>query len=386
MTGRYEELHTRSISDPESFWGDAAREIDWIRPWDTVLDDSNPPFYRWFKGGVLNTCYNAVDRHVEAGRGEQPAHHLRQPGHRHGPDHHLCRAARPGRDASPGRCAAWASSKGDRVIIYMPMIPRRSSPCWPAPGSAPSTRSCSAASPRTSWRPASTTPSPRSSSRRRAASRRAGSSRTSRCSTRPSSMATHKPEHCVIFQRPQETGDAGAPAATSTGTTRSPARSAGRLRAGRSHRSALHPLHLGHDRQAQGRRPRQRRPRGGAEVDDEATSTASSRARCSGPPPTSAGWSATPTSSTRPLLHGCTTILFEGKPVGTPDAGAFWRVIAAAQGARRCSPRPPRFRAIKREDPDGELHRRSTTCRASARCSWPASAPTPTRCAGPRST
>ena len=56
MTGRYEELHTRSISDPEGFWGDAASEIDWIKPWDTVLDSSNPPFYRWFKGGVLNTC------------------------------------------------------------------------------------------------------------------------------------------------------------------------------------------------------------------------------------------------------------------------------------------------------------------------------------------
>src|SRR3954469_21333560 len=73
MTGRYEELHTRSISDPEGFWGDAASEIDWIKPWDTVLDSSNPPFYRWFKGGVLNTAYNAVDRHVEAGRGEQAA-------------------------------------------------------------------------------------------------------------------------------------------------------------------------------------------------------------------------------------------------------------------------------------------------------------------------
>ena len=73
MTGRYEELHTRSLSDPEGFWGDAASEIDWIKPWDTVLDSSNPPFYRWFKGGVLNTAYNAVDRHVEAGRGDQAA-------------------------------------------------------------------------------------------------------------------------------------------------------------------------------------------------------------------------------------------------------------------------------------------------------------------------
>ena len=71
--GLYKDAHRRSLNDPNGFWAEAAAGIDWIEPWDKVLDDSNPPFYRWFTGGRLNTCYNAVDRHVEAGRGAQAA-------------------------------------------------------------------------------------------------------------------------------------------------------------------------------------------------------------------------------------------------------------------------------------------------------------------------
>ena len=85
-----------------------------------------------------------------------------------------------------------------------------------------------------------------------------------------------------------------------------------------------------------------------------------------------------------PLLHGCTTILYEGKPVGTPDAGAFWRVIAE-HGVAALFTAPTAFRAIKREDPDGELIRELRSVAASARCSSPASAPTRTRSTGPRS-
>ena len=69
----FDALHARSLADPEGFWGEAAEEIDWFRRWDRVLDDSRAPFYRWFPGGQLNTCFNAVDRHVDAGRGGQPA-------------------------------------------------------------------------------------------------------------------------------------------------------------------------------------------------------------------------------------------------------------------------------------------------------------------------
>src|SRR5437762_4908865 len=72
MTG-YAETYRRSLGEPEAFWAEAAEAIDWEKRWDRVLDDSRPPFYRWFAGGVLNTCYNAVDRHVERGRGRQTA-------------------------------------------------------------------------------------------------------------------------------------------------------------------------------------------------------------------------------------------------------------------------------------------------------------------------
>jgi propionyl-CoA synthetase len=71
--GRYDDVYHRSLSDPEGFWGEAAEAIDWERRWDRVLDDSNPPFFRWFRGGRLNTCWNALDRHVASGRADQPA-------------------------------------------------------------------------------------------------------------------------------------------------------------------------------------------------------------------------------------------------------------------------------------------------------------------------
>ena len=73
MRGSYQEIYARSLQDPEGFWAEAAEALAWDRRWDRVLDDARPPFYRWFAGGRLNTCYNAVDRHVEAGRGDQLA-------------------------------------------------------------------------------------------------------------------------------------------------------------------------------------------------------------------------------------------------------------------------------------------------------------------------
>jgi len=71
--GLYDELHRRSIAEPNDFWAEAAEALHWDRRWDQVLDDSRPPFYRWFKGGKLNTCFNAIDRHVEAGLGDRIA-------------------------------------------------------------------------------------------------------------------------------------------------------------------------------------------------------------------------------------------------------------------------------------------------------------------------
>ena len=72
-TGAYAQIHASSASDPAAFWSKAAEVVDWIKKPTTVLDDSRPPFYRWFADGTLNTCYNALDRHVAAGRADQVA-------------------------------------------------------------------------------------------------------------------------------------------------------------------------------------------------------------------------------------------------------------------------------------------------------------------------
>src|SRR5207237_10457113 len=72
-TGRLDRLHRYSLERPEEFWADAAAAIDWDEPWERVLDDSRAPFYRWFAGGRMNTCHNALDRHVDRGRGDQVA-------------------------------------------------------------------------------------------------------------------------------------------------------------------------------------------------------------------------------------------------------------------------------------------------------------------------
>ena len=86
---KYQEVYARSISEPAAFWGEAGEAIEWTKKWDKVLDDANKPFYRWFAGGELNTCYNALDYHVAEGRKDAGGDHLRQPRHRHCPEDHV---------------------------------------------------------------------------------------------------------------------------------------------------------------------------------------------------------------------------------------------------------------------------------------------------------
>ena len=119
---KYRALHRRSLDDPEGFWAEQAKAIDWTRRWDKVLDPSNPPFYRWFAGGELNTCYNALDRHVERGRAEQTALIYDSPvtGSKKS---FTYRELRDQVAKLAGAIAAQGVGKGDRVIIYMPMIP-----------------------------------------------------------------------------------------------------------------------------------------------------------------------------------------------------------------------------------------------------------------------
>ena len=122
MNDTYEAIYNRWLNDPQNFWADAAAAVHWDKKWDRVLDDSRPPFYRWFSGGLLNTCYNALDRHVENGRANQPALIYDSPvtgtvrtfTYRDLLDQ-VARFA--------GVLAAQGVQKGDRVIIYMPNMP-----------------------------------------------------------------------------------------------------------------------------------------------------------------------------------------------------------------------------------------------------------------------
>jgi propionyl-CoA synthetase len=120
--GRLAEMHRRSLEQAEDFWAEAAAAIDWVEPWQRVLDDSQAPFYRWFTGGRLNTCHNALDRHVEGGRAEQPALVYDSPV----TDTVRTLTYRELRDAVAafaGALAAQGVERGDRVVIYMPMVP-----------------------------------------------------------------------------------------------------------------------------------------------------------------------------------------------------------------------------------------------------------------------
>ena len=122
MESRQADFHKRSLQDPAAFWAEAAEDIHWYRRWDRVLDDSNPPFYRWFPGGMVNTCYNAVDRHVESGRADQLA--LVHDSPVTGATTTLTYAELQDQVARfAGALAVRGVAKGDRVIIYMPAVP-----------------------------------------------------------------------------------------------------------------------------------------------------------------------------------------------------------------------------------------------------------------------
>ena len=120
--GRYEEIYRQSRQDPEGFWGAAAESVFWYQKWDRVLDDSNVPFYQWFTGGLTNTCYNAVDRHVEAGRGDQLALIHDSPA-TDSITKFTYRALLEKIAAFAGVLKARGIGYGDRVVVYMPMVP-----------------------------------------------------------------------------------------------------------------------------------------------------------------------------------------------------------------------------------------------------------------------
>src|SRR5205809_1581685 len=119
---RYADAFRRSIEDPHAFWGEAAAAVDWYRPPVAVLDRSRPPFYRWFTDGVLNTCFNALHRHVAAGRADQPALIYDSPVTGTGRTY-TYRELRDEVARFAGVLRGLGVDAGDRVVVYLPMVP-----------------------------------------------------------------------------------------------------------------------------------------------------------------------------------------------------------------------------------------------------------------------
>ena len=345
--GRYAQEFDRSLSDPEAFWGDAAKNIDWYQAPSVVLDASSPPFYRWFADGTLNTCFNALDRHVRDGRGNQAALIYDSPVT--GSQRTYTYAELRDEVARfAGLLRGLGVDKGDRVIVYMPMIPEAVIAMLACAriGAVHSVVFGGFAAPELATRIDDAAP-------KVVVSASCGIEVSRVIEYKPIldraiDLAEHKPDHCVILQRPAGAGGADRRARPGLGAGVGRGR-AGRLRAGRGDRPAVHLVHLGHHGPAQGRGPRQRRPRGRAAVDHDATSTTAE--------PGDVFWAASDVGWVvghsyivyAPLLAGCTTVLYEGKPVGTPDAGAFWRVIEPSTRSRRCSPPRPRSARSRRK-------------------------------------
>ncbi len=349
--GRYENVYRRSLADPEGFWAEAARAIDWIEPWQKVLDRSNSPFDRWFTGAKLNTSYNCLDRHVEAGHGERLALIYDSPvtGTKR---HYTYRALRDEVARFAGALAALGVGKGDRVIIYMPMVPEAAIAMQACArlGAIHSVVFGGFAAGELATRIDDCRP-------KLVVSASCGIEINKVIPYKPLldaaiELARHKPRHCILLQRPQALCDLipgrdidwSAAMAAATPHDCVPV-------------AATDPLYILYTSGTTGQPKGVVRDNGG-----HAVALAWSMANVYDVKPGEVFWAASDVGWVvghsyivyGPLLHGATSIMFEGKPVGTPDAGTFWRVIAE-HGVVSLFTAPTAFRAIKRDDPDGKL-------------------------------
>jgi propionyl-CoA synthetase len=351
--GRYAEAFRQSLDDPEGFWGGAVQDIDWYRQPAVVLDKSSPPFYRWFADGVLNTCFNAVDRHVLDGRGDQAALIYDSP------VTGTCRTftyrellAQVAGFA--GVLRGLGTGAGDRVVIYMPMIPEAVIAMLACAriGAVHSVVFGGFAAPELAARIDDAAPAVVVS-----ASCGIEVSRVLEYKPildRAIGLSSHKPPWCVILQRPQ------APAVLAVGRDLDWEQAmAGAEPAGCVPVAATDPLYILYTSGTTAKPKGVVRDNGG-----HAVALRWSMQNIYDTGPGEVYWAASDIGWVvghsyivyAPLLAGCTSVLYEGKPVGTPDAGAFWRVIAGHR-VKTLFTAPTAFRAIKKEDPGGELAR-----------------------------
>lgn len=345
----YDEVYTRSLHDPEHFWGEAAEQVSWIRPWDRVLDISHSPFTRWFPGGVLNTCYNALDRHIERGNGDRTAliydspvtSTIRKYTYRELRDL-VARCA--------GGLRGLGVQKGDRVVIYMPMIPE----------AVISMLACARIGAVHSVVFGGFAPRELASRIRDA---RPKAVLIASCGIEVNRIIPYKPlideaiflagvpvDHCVIVQRPQHRAEL---------SEKRDREWAGYMDAAQAAEcvplQATDPLYILYTSGTTGIPKGVVRDCGGHLV-----ALLWSMKHIYGLVPGETFWAASDVGwvvghsyiTYAPLAFGSTSIIYEGKSVGTPDPGAFWRV-ASAHRVHVLFCAPTALRAIKREDPEG---------------------------------
>jgi propionyl-CoA synthetase len=342
-------LRARSLADPAGFWAEAAEGVEWFRRWDRVLDDERRPFTRWFPGAITNTCHNALDRHVAAGIGESTALVYESPV----TGRSACLSYRELRDRVArfaGALAGLGVGRGDRVIVYMPMVPEAVVAMLACArlGAIHSVVFGGFASRELAVRIDDARPKVIV---------------TASCGIEPGRLVAYKPllddaialarckpERCVMLQRPE------------LAAALVPGRDldweelvAGAAPADCVPVAATDPLYVLYTSGTTGKPKGVVRDHGGHAV---ALAWSLRNVYCMQPGETfwaasDIGWVVGHSYIVyAPLLLGCTTILYEGKPVGTPDAGAFWRV-AAQHGVDTLFTAPTAIRAIKREDPEG---------------------------------
>jgi propionyl-CoA synthetase len=348
--GRFDEVYGRSLEDPEGFWAEAAGAIHWEKTWDKVLDDSDRPFYRWFAGGMLNTCYNALDRHVENGRGAQAALIYDSPV----TDTIRTYSYAELRDevaAFAGALVARGIGKGDRVIVYMPMVPEAAIAMLACAriGAIHSVVFGGFAANELATRIDDAQP-------KAIVSASCGIEPGRVVAYKPLldkaiELARHKPSTCIVLQRPMETAELTAGRDLEWGDAVAKGRPADCVPV-----AATDPLYILYTSGTTGQPKGIVRDNGGHAVALNWTMK-----NLYDVDPGEVYWAASDVGWVvghsyivyAPLLHGNTTVLYEGKPVGTPDPGAFWRVISQHKVATMFTA-PTAFRAIKQQDPEGD--------------------------------